>query len=190
MDFVCIDENGHKIDYSKVETVEQNHARKFIKKDDVVLELGARYGGVSLTIDKILLEPQWQLVSVEPDKRVISALRDNRFRNGGRFQIIEGVISNKPMEIKGRGFGTYTVGESGSIKNYPIPLMPFNVLVADCEGFLETFYNENKEWFKSLRLILFEKDRPQACDYDYLVSEFIKLGFKPVRDSFHSVFIK
>ena len=68
--------------------------------------------------------------------------------------------------------------------------MPFNVLVADCEGFLETFYNENKEWFKSLRLILFEKDRPQACDYDYLVSEFIKLGFKPVRDSFHSVFIK
>jgi hypothetical protein len=51
-------------------------------------------------------------------------------------------------------------------------------LIADCEGYLETFYNENKDLFKNLNKIIMECDMPHKCDYDYLLSEFKTIGFK------------
>jgi len=51
-------------------------------------------------------------------------------------------------------------------------------LIADCEGYLETFYNENKEWFHNLHKIIYECDMPQNCDYDYLLNEFKDMGFE------------
>ena len=42
----------------------------------------------------------------------------------------------------------------------------FNVLVADCEGFLEMFFDENPDFYDNLRLIIFEADYPEKCNYN------------------------
>jgi hypothetical protein len=182
------DENNNIVPYDIAEVVEREHANKYIKPDDCVLELGARYGGVSVTINKILNNKKNQ-VSVEPDKNVWKALETNKIIHECDFEIIKGTISKKKQKIICDGWATRSV-EGGDIDNYEIPNKPFNVLVADCEGFLETFYRENPEFFKQLRLILFEKDFPENCNYDFLIDEFLKLGFKQEINDFQSVFIK
>jgi hypothetical protein len=184
------DNHGKLIDYTKVEAVEVNQAKKYVKEDDIVLELGARFGGVACATNKILKNKTLHYV-VEPDKSVWEALETNKLANDCHFNIIKGTISRTPQRISGTSWATHTIPtDKSEIPNYPLPLVDFNVLIADCEGFLETFYNENKEFFKQLRLIIFEKDMPNRCNYDYLIQEFIKLGFKAERNSFHSVFIK
>jgi len=55
------------------EHAEQELAQKYIEKDDIVLELGARYGSVSCIINSKLCNKNNQ-ISVEPDSRVWDAL--------------------------------------------------------------------------------------------------------------------
>jgi len=176
-----INEKNEKVNYNRYETREIDLIKKFIKEDDVVLELGARYGGTSVAINQILKDKEKQ-VSVDPDQRIWESLETNKKNHNCQFMIIKGTISNKPQKIikDSRKFddkndwATYTeeckIGEG--CMNYPLPLLNFNVLVADCEGFLETFYDENKNIFPYLRLIIFEKDRPDFCNYDRLINEF------------------
>ena len=61
-----------KVDIHVFENEEQRLAKKYIHKDDVVLEIGARYGSVSVLL--MLLGNSQNQVSVEPDERVWSAL--------------------------------------------------------------------------------------------------------------------
>lgn len=194
----CVDENDKRIDYKNIESREQRDANEFIKPDDKVLELGARYGGVSITINKILNDKK-NHVAVEPDDKVWNALELNRDNNDCEFQICKGAISNKPLKINDggyNGFGNFTSSPSQD-ENGDIPLfkisdfnIDFNVLVADCEGALENFYNENKDFFKNLRLIIYERDGKE-CNYHYLEDEFNKLGFTVSKDSgSHVVIVK
>jgi hypothetical protein len=56
---------------------------------------------------------------------------------------------------------------------------PFTALVADCEGCIEHFLNENTEILKTVRIILLEEDMPDKCNYPAvkkLLKEEIKLG--------------
>lgn len=195
-----INEKNEKVNYNRYETREIELIKKFIKEDDVVLELGARYGGTSVAINQILKDKEKQ-VSVDPDQRIWESLETNKKNHNCQFMIIKGTISNKPQKIikDSRKFddkndwATYTeecLTKENCCMNYPLPLLNFNVLVADCEGFLETFYDENKNIFPYLRLIIFEKDRPDFCNYDRLINEFKMLGFKCIQNDFHSVFIK
>ena len=48
------DNKGNKINIEKIEKEEQVLAEKYILEDDIVLELGARYGSVSCVINKKL----------------------------------------------------------------------------------------------------------------------------------------
>lgn len=193
-----INELGKKVDYETYESIEVSLANKFIKEDDYVLELGARYGGVSCAINSKLKNKTHQY-SVEPDYRVWDALETNRENNNCEFNIIKGTISKNKMKIientrkfnDNNDWAAYTE-TGGDIQNYPLPNKPFNVLVADCEGFLETFYDENKNIFESLRLIIIEKDRPDYCDYERLEKIFISLGLvkKFSMKNFHVVYEK
>ena len=66
-------------------------------------------------------------------------------------------------------------------------------MIADCEGFLGTFYQENRELFSQLRLILFEKDGVKdviETNYDSFIKELLELGFKQIKGGPHYVFIK
>lgn len=185
----CFDENSIYVPYERIEVQEQHDANAYIKPDDKVLELGARYGGVSITINKILNDKK-NHVAVEPEAKVWNALQRNRDNHHCEFQICKGAISNKPLKINDggyNGFGNFT--SSATQENGNIPLFKisdfninFNVLVVDCEGALENFYNENKDFFKNLRLILYERDG-KNCNYQYLEDEFNKLGFKVVQDT-------
>lgn len=189
------DEKGNKVNYLAYESVEVKQAQDYIQPDDRVLELGARYGGVAVTTNKILKDKDKHYV-VEADDRVWDALEFNKHNNNCQFNIIKGTISKKPLKRNGTSWSTHTIeAKDGDvvIPNYPIPLVDFNVLIADCEGFIETFYDENKEFFKGLRLILLEKDRVEFCDYDRIFKEFENLGFKQIdakRLRFHTIWIK
>ena len=75
---VSLDDNISKIlSYEIInpfyhEKYEQYFVHKWLKPDDIVLELGGRYGVVACTIDSILINKKNHVV-VEPDKSVINA---------------------------------------------------------------------------------------------------------------------
>ena len=70
-----------KVNIKKLEKQEQELAKQYVLEDDVVLELGARYGSVSCTINSKLNNKKNQVV-VEPDDRVWDALERNKKTNG------------------------------------------------------------------------------------------------------------
>ena len=87
-------ELGDQINTNDFEVQEQELAKKYIKENDVVLELGARYGSVSCVINS-KLNCKTNQVSVEPDDRVWNALERNRIINKANFHIVKGFISKK-----------------------------------------------------------------------------------------------
>ena len=172
-------ENGKPINLN-IEIVEQQLVQKYIKPNDKVLELGARYGSVSIRTNKIVNDKSSHYV-VEPDSAVWDCLENNMKINNCNFNIIKGVISKDKYSVCQKAYSTYTYKDPNSkTKSYDLPDVDFNVLIVDCEGFFETFYEENKSLFPKLETIIFEGDEPERCDYDYLLSEFDKLGFKVI----------
>jgi len=174
------DENNKLIPHLNVEYIEQELASKYIKPHHKVLELGARYGSVSIITNRIVEDKSSHYV-VEPDKEVWEALEGNMKRNNCNFNIIKGIIGSGKHRLVGEGYAKRTItdpsyGES-SIQTFNLPDIDFDTLIVDCEGFLETFYNENTELFNKLELMIIECDEPQNCDYQYLFQEFAKLNF-------------
>jgi hypothetical protein len=63
----------------------------------------------------------------------------------------------------------------------------FDTLVADCEGCLCAFAEENPCFvFHQLRNIMFEADLPKTCDYAALRRRLRAVGFRPVVGGFVS----
>jgi FkbM family methyltransferase len=194
------DENNKLIDHLSLERNEQLLAEMYIKKDCIVLELGARYGTVSCVINKKLSDPTNQ-VSVEPDERVLKALEKNKKTNKCEFHIVKGVVSNSPLELTNlddwMGYGTTSekVKES-SIPNYTFEEiektynLKFNTLVVDCEGCLEDFLNENPDILKQIKLVMFEKDYPKKCNYNKIFDKLRKNKFERLVTGFHEVWKK
>jgi FkbM family methyltransferase len=165
-----INENGTSVDVH-FEKEEQALVRRFVPRDATVLELGARYGTVSCAIGEMLSDPT-RHVAIEPDASVIPALEKNRSVNGGKFHIFNGVVSEKNYEIvrpqisyEFKEYCTYTkeTDNQGLSKmslrnlqnNYD---MKFDCVVADCEGFLCDFFDENPWLFDQLKVLIYEKD--------------------------------
>lgn len=201
-DLVIYNELDYKVPHLEYERDEQLMVAHYIQPDDIVLELGARYGSVSCIINKKLKNKKNQ-VSVEPDSTVLKALEKNKRENRCDFIIYKGIVSSNKYDLKLNGYGS-TVDITNSISTMDtltvdnISLsdlqlttgLVFNVLVADCEGFLETFLNENKQLYNQLRLIIFECDRPDVCNYANIKSELIHHGFVCLEDGFQCVFMK
>lgn len=91
-------QHGARVNTDAMECEEQRLASKYVHPNDTVLELGARYGSVSCTINSILSRKDHQ-VSVEPDDRVWDALEANRDRNGCGFHIVKGFLSSKKWAL-------------------------------------------------------------------------------------------
>jgi len=83
-----IDFNGNKVDIEHIEKTEQDLAKQYILENDIVLELGARYGSVSCVINSKLNNKKNQVV-VEPDDRVWDALEKNKVNNNCEFNIVK-----------------------------------------------------------------------------------------------------
>jgi FkbM family methyltransferase len=183
-EFTYYDENGNKVNNLESEVDEQQMANEFISPNDVILELGARYGTVSVLMAKIV-ENKGKLVAVEVDKNIIPALEKNRKNNNANFEICDKIISNKPMKIVYDGYGTFIEqneddGDNSRItyedfkKKYPYK---FNVLVADCEGCIEYFLEMMGDDLKYYNKILFEEDLPDKCNYGKVKEKLTSFGF-------------
>jgi len=196
------DEHNILIDNKSIEAPEQELVNNYILEDDIVLELGARYGTVSCAINKKLNNKKNQ-ISVEPDDRVWNALELNKIKNACEFNIIKGFISNKKLDLINLGEGlsgygsTFIENNNTKIPSYSLDeikikynINNFNVLVADCEGFLELFFEENPDLYESLRLIIFEADYADKCNYDKIKQNLILHKFTKILEGHQNVWIK
>jgi FkbM family methyltransferase len=194
------DENNNKIYHLRTERKEQILCEEYLDESCVVLELGARYGTVSCVIEKTIKNPK-NLIAVEPDDRVWEALERNRDENDCSFRIVKGFISKKPRKLADLdswdGYGTTSKETNSSdIPSYTLKQIEskykvkFNTLVADCEGFLEKFFDENPQFYDQLKIIIFEKDRPKECDYNKIKNVLKEKGFLQKVALFREAWVK
>lgn len=176
-------ERNRLINHENIEVIEQQLTKKYVKPNDRVLELGARYGSVSIITNQIINDKQSHYV-VEPDACVWDALENNMKINNCNFNIIKGIIGKKKYKLVGSGYAKKSVVDESygksQIELFDLPDVNFNTLIIDCEGYLETFYDENKELFLSVDKMIIECDEPSQCDYPRVFKEFEKLNFKVV----------
>lgn len=196
------DEHGNPIDTTHIERAEQELAHKYILPTDCVLELGGRYGSVSCVINS-KLNTKTNHVVVEPDNRVWDALKKNRDANGCQFHIVDGLISTTPFILtnltKANGYATSCKpAENSSIPHYSldrvkdmVQIPRFTAFMADCEGCLGHFMEENPGLYDELRLFIFECDGEQR-DTMYIPIRNIlqEKRFTNVARGFHEVWIK
>ena len=189
-------EFGYFFNHRKLEAKEQLQANTYIEPHCIVLELGARYGTVSCAINKKLSKPLNQVV-VEPDERVWKVLEENMKLNDCNFHIVKGFVSNTSMNLINHTDDLYATTSiksiSSSIKSYTLNEietmynLKFNTLVADCEGFLEQFFDENPHFYEQLNLVMFEKDFPDKCDYNKIKAKLSLQGFECIETGFQEV---
>ena len=216
-DILYFDRNDN-IANVEFEKFEQELVSKYLSpKSSGVLELGARYGTVSCIISKILDKPE-NHIAVDPDSSIISALETNKKIHNGKFEIYNGVVSNKNYSLKFidpkfkfAEYGTYTLqSDNSDIDNISLENLSdnykikFDTIIADCEGFFYDFIIENEKELENIKLIIYEKDGTPWCDIAYkyieLDSILVKHGFKcidsiphPVYENnltYHSVWLK
>jgi FkbM family methyltransferase len=185
--FKYYDENNQLIDNKKLERIEQCFVERYIKENDIVLELGARYGTVSCAINN-QLKTKTNQVSVEPDHKVWEALEKNKKINNCNFHILRGFLSKKKLDLVIENYSVES--EQSSIPSFSLNEikkmynLSFNVLVADCEGFLEIFFDENPELYEELNLVIYERDNDNKtggnrrnCNYNKIENNLKKNGF-------------
>lgn len=198
------DEYFNPIDVSKYETNEQLDSFIFINSNDIVLELGGRYGTVSTVINKILSNKKNHVV-VEPDSNVIDVLKLNRNIHNCEFQIYKGIISDSVNKnLIHSGYASHIVNNEDTLNDVsfePIEAITyqefkqrypydFNVLVVDCEGGFEDFIKTLGSEIQNYTKILLERDYQTTCNYDYIEDIFKQNGFTKIKDVIsHCVYI-
>jgi len=208
-----IDNNNNELNPFIHEIYDQYFTAKWINKNDIVLELGGRFGIVSCTINYILNpENKKKHVVIEPDSTVIDALKKNKKKFKAQFSICEQPISNNRVIFNrlDDGLANYItqIGNSNSIHENEISTInsidfftkypqKFNVLVADCEGCICNFLEENPILLSNLELIIFEKDNSKQCNYIILTEKLNKqfrlvdfIKFKDQTDNHYEVWVK
>jgi FkbM family methyltransferase len=169
------DEKGGRILSEYIEREEQKDAEKLIPAHAIVLELGGRYGLAAAVINHRLHNPKQHIV-VEPDPAVQQALERNRTSHHCEYTIIQGVVSRRPLYFYAFGFSSFC---SEVPNDHPVPTLTleelqqrygipnFTHLVADCEGGLMDFFEENKQFFETLEGIYFEGDTKNGMKVNY-----------------------
>lgn len=190
------DEHGNLIDASKSEYPEQALVHKYLDESSTVLELGARYGSVSCVINKKLTNKSNQ-ISVEPDSIVWPALERNIAENGCQVVLHKGFVSKKSLSLIPMGYASTAVESinstilSVSVEELETTYgLKFDTLIADCEGFLETFFDENLHLYHQLHTVIFEADFPNKCNYDKIRTELKSHGFREIIHGFQNVYKK
>jgi FkbM family methyltransferase len=181
-------EQGELVDLKKRERFEQELVKQHILPTDSVLELGARYGSVSVIVNKIIKNKSNQVV-VEPDSRVWEALELNKKNNNCEFKIFKGLVGKNKYSLTNKekfdGYAaTMVLDPESDIESITLEnlLSKFkinpNVLIVDCEGCFELFVDENIDFIKNLRMIMYEADYPNKSDYIKIENILIENGYK------------
>lgn len=193
---VLFDEKGNSINASESEYPEQCLSYTYVDPESTVLELGARYGSVSCIINKRLTNKGNQ-VSVEPDSVVWTALEDNIRKNDCSIQLHKGFVSKKLRGLLPYGYAaTSYVDNNSSIPSASVEDLEekyglkFDTLVADCEGFLEEFFDEHPHLYDQLKTVIFEADYPNKCNYEKIRKSLKEHGFQELVHGFQNVYKK
>ena len=193
---VLFDENGNLVNTTESEYPEQCLAYTYVDPESTVLELGARYGSVSCIINKKLTN-KYQQVSVEPDSTVWTALEENILRNDCLIKLHNGFISKKSRDLLPYGYAaTSYVTDNTTIPSVSVEdiedicNVKFDTLVADCEGFLEEFFDEHPHLYDQLHTVIFEADYPNKCNYEKIRNTLKEHGFQEVIHGFQNVYKK
>lgn len=199
------DEYRVEINSKDLERTEQIIADKFILPDMTVLELGGRYGMVSSIINSRLNDGSRHVV-VEPDPDVIPALLRNRLIHGSNYSLFQGVITrerisqllakdgyassiSRPVEDVGKLQGVYVATTTVEALETQYGLC-FDTLIADIEGGMETFVRQNVDMFSRMRLVSYEKDFGNYCDYDYVKEIMESAGLTLMHNNFHMIWYR
>jgi FkbM family methyltransferase len=171
------------------ELPEQIMAFKHIRPSAVVLELGGNVGTNSLVINSRLTTPRNHVV-VEPVADSQDKLRENRDANGAQFQVCPFAISKIPLVQKGwrskplpsnglqEGWNEIpTISYSDLQTRYQ---MPFDTLVADCEGCLNSMLRENPDMLSQITQVILEHDFATDGDFYEFLEAMKTGGFKKV----------
>jgi len=191
--FKYYDENNNLIDNKKEEIDEQRQAFTYLEPTDIILELGARYGTVSVMAASIVKD-KGKLVSVEPDNIVLNALKKNKKINNVEFEIVNKIISNKNKKIIHQGYATHSIDSDENNNNtltydefknmYPYK---FNVLIIDCEACFCDFFEIMGDDIKNYNKIILEADNPNPsynCDYNNIIKSLTeKYNFKIIENN-------
>lgn len=193
------DDAGQVIDIARIEFAEQRIAETHVRPDDVVLELGARYGTVTAKIQSKLARKELH-VAVEPDVRVLQALRNNLQEHGCCPVVFDGIVSKRPGVVEGDGYGTLVrLGASGrpcpskTVQELEAEIgAKFTVLIADCEGCVGPFLEDFPELLDQLRLVHFETDPGyNQTNYEQVKEKLEQHGFREAEhDGWQWVFVK
>lgn len=114
---------------------------------------------------------------------------------------MKGFISSKKLSLTNiddcNGYGSTCIENNNSnIPSFSLNEiqekynLKFNVLIADCEGFLGDFFDENPDFYDNLRLIIFEADYPEKCDYNKIKNNLIKKNFTKIIEGSQNLWVK
>lgn len=147
--------------YTKhVESGERKVADLFTNPNSCVLEFGGGSGAVSTIVQKHLNNKKNHIVIQPRDKGMfggLTSLEKNRKACNLEFQIIDHILEP---------------GEGKKLLN--MVSKPFDTVVCDCEGCLNSEFQKNPILFKHIKQIQVERDDSKG-QYDKLLSN---LGFK------------
>jgi FkbM family methyltransferase len=183
------------------EILEQKALYKYVRPNDVVLQLGGNIGTSCMLVDKLVHNKEQQMC-VEPNHNIISTLQYNAKNTGSKFSIIPSIITNSSAKQSLRVIGKNHLGamvvDNESDANVPITKVPldelpftrYNVLFADCEGCLCPFLAEYPDVLAKLRLVIFERDQAQVCNYENIDKLLIQNMFTRKQSGFINVWEK
>jgi FkbM family methyltransferase len=151
------------------ELTEQELIFKHLPRNANVLELGGNIGRASIVISKLLKKPQHHVV-LESDPVIAKELIHNKHANHCKFKVITAALSDTPMiqnEWNARNVkNTHTPVPQGWKYIPTITLdtlkemhtIPFNALVADCEGCLGSILRSYPSFLDKINTIIIEND--------------------------------
>lgn len=164
---------------------EQLMSVMFITAGDRVLEIGGNIGRNSCIISS-LLNNSSNLVVVESDPITASYLLDNRNLNGFSFHVEPSAISQVNLFQKGWNTAPLESAAADWIQVNTITysqlkdkyMIPFDVLVADCEGALYYILQDDDNVLKEVKMIIVENDYTSRDHYESVCSKFHDHGFQ------------
>lgn len=185
---------------------EQLLAVKYIKPDDIVLEIGGNIGRNSCVMSHLLSDSR-NLLVLESDPDTAQQLMHNRDQNKLQFKIENSAISK--VDLYQNQSNTSPTNYGDGWKKIPTKPweeikakynMPFNALVVDCEGALYYILQENPGFLQPFKTIIIENDFTDLTHKHFVDNEFTRFGFKrvhheaggwqPCYDFFYEVWVK
>jgi len=180
-------------------------AEEVITPQDVVLEVGARYGTTSCAVAKSQGN-SGNLIAVEADPSVWSVLQYNLATHSCNAHLVLGVMGEKDLVLVDEeqfinmplGYAKITSEDKSAkgthVKHFSWDAierqtgLKINTIIFDCEGCMFPILKAYRHKFKQIKKVIIENDNHQGPNCDYECQEantfYEKSGFR-----LHSAFL-